>query len=295
MRIGKSAKGRYVEFEEAEIIEEPDPGTVRKLPWLIDVFCYPISVPGLTILGIYVFTPVVLSLVGLGLSVVGYPAFLSMPLVLAMAAIDLIVTAYVFWYFSMCIHESAVGKVRAPETLNKIIADDTTDTILDLLRIVSSVFICVGPGLTYYSITQRLDWILWLLLGSGIFFLPMALLATVMFGSFDGLNPAIVIPSIFNTFLQHCLVLLAFCVPAGIAVGVSVCLPEHTVGVFGYILRGVSTILTFATGLPLSLPKHNIGIISFLLRGGYAYLALVAAHILGIFYYRNKERLYWEV
>jgi hypothetical protein len=153
----------------------------------------------------------------------------------------------------------------------------------------------VGPGLTYYSITHRLDWILWLLLGLGVFFMPMVLLATVMFGSFNGLNPAIIIPSIFNTFLSYGVVLLAFCVPAGIIVVVSTFLPEETVGVFGYILRAVGTTLTFATGLPFSLPEHRIGIISFLLRGVYAYLALVAAHILGRFYYRNKERLYWEV
>jgi hypothetical protein len=167
--------------------------------------------------------------------------------------------------------------------------------VLDLLRTASCVFICVGPSLTYYSITNRLDWICRLLLGCGVFFLPMALLATVMFGSFDGLNPIIIITSIFSTFFRYCLVLSAFCVPMAIAVGLSIGLPKHTVGVFGYVLRGVGTLLTFATGLPMSLPEYTIGIISFLLRGVYAYLALVAAHILGRFYYRNAEKLYWEV
>lgn len=270
-----------MELEELNIVEHPEPDTIRKLPWLIDVLCYPISVPGLTILGIYVLTPAVLSLI--------------ISHVLPMAAIDLIVTAYIFWYFGMCIHESAVGKVRAPETLNKIIADNTTDMIIDLLRIVLCVFICVGPGLTYFSITQRLDWILWLMLGSGVFFMPMALLATVMFGSFKGLNPTIIIPSIFSTFWQYCPVLLAFCVPAGIIVAVSTFLSEHALGVFGYIVQGATTIFTVTTGLPVELPEYNIGIISFLLRGVYAYLALVAAHILGRFYYHNAERLYWEV
>lgn len=285
-----------MEFEEETLVEQPDPEKVRKLPWFIDVFCYPISVPGLTILGIYMLTAVVLRLAGLGLSVVvGYFGFLSMPVVLALAAVDLIVTAYVFWYFGMCIHESAGGGVRAPEILNKNIAEDTFEMVLELLRILSCVFICLGPGLTYYSITDRLDWIYWLLLGLGIFFMPMALLATVMFGSFSGLNPIIIITSIFSTFFRYCLVLLAFCVPVAIAVGLSIGLPKHTVGVFGYVLRGVGTILTFATGLPLSLPAHTTGIISFLLRGVYAYIAFVAAHILGRFYYRNAERLYWEV
>lgn len=281
-----------MELEELNEVQTPDPDTIRKLPWLIDVFCYPISIPGLTILGIYVLTPAVLHLAVFGLSVF---VNLSRLLVLPMAAIDLVVTGYMFWYFGMCIRESTAGKVRAPETLDKMIADSTLDMIFDLLHIVLSVFICVGPGFTYFTITHRLDWILWLLLGSGIFFMPMALVATVMFGSFRGMNPLIIIPSIFSTFWRYCPVILAFCVPVALAIGVLVCLPEHTVGVFGYILRGVSAILTFATGLPLSLPKHNIDIISFLLRGIYAYLALVAAHILGRFYYRNAERLCWEV
>jgi len=272
-----------LEFEEVNIVEQPDPEKVRKLPWFIDVFCYPASVPGLTILGIFVFTPAILRLVG------------SRRAGLALSAVDFIVTAYMFWYFGMCIHESAAGKVRAPETLNKIIANDFKEMVLDLLHIVSCVFICVGPCLTYYTITNRTDWIYWSMLGCGIFFMPMALLATVMFGSFGGLNPAIIIPSIFNTFLSYCVVLLAFCVPAGIIVVVSTFLPKDTVGVFGYILRTVGMTLTFATGLPFSLPEHRIGIISFLLRGVYAYLALVAAHILGRFYYRKAERLYWEV
>ncbi len=281
-----------MELEELNAVEQPEPDTIRKLPWLFDVFCYPVSVPGMTIIGIYVLTPAVLHLAAFGLSVI---VNLSNPLVLPMAAIDLVVTGYMFWYFGMCIRESTVGKVRAPETLNKIISDNAIDMTIDLLHIVLSAFICVGPGLTYFSITNRLDWIYWLLLGLGVFYMPMALLATVMFGSFKGMNPLIIIPSIFSTFLRYCPVLLAFCVPVAIAMGVFVCLPEHTVGVFGYILQGVRTIFMFATGLPVDLPKHNIGIISFLLRGVYAYLMLVAAHILGMFYYRNKERLYWEV
>lgn len=35
----------------------------RKLPWLIDIFLYPISVPGLTMLAIFIFIPPVLKLI----------------------------------------------------------------------------------------------------------------------------------------------------------------------------------------------------------------------------------------
>jgi hypothetical protein len=256
-----------MEFEEAEIIEEPDPETVRKLPWLIDVFCYPVSVPGMVILGIYVFTPIILSLTISAISVVLGPlSILLMPLGLVFLIIKITISAYMFWYFGMCIRQSASGQVRAPETLNTGMQDDFAEMAMELLRIVCCVAVCLGPGLIYYSYTKRMDQILWLLLGCGVFFLPMALLAMVMFGSFSGLNPIIIVPSIFSTFLGYCLVVLALCVPVAIAVGILVCLT-----------KGSGTVVTF------------------IMRGVFAYFALVAAHILGRFYYRNAERLCWEV
>ena len=203
-----------MEFEEANIVEQPDPETVRRLPWFIDVFCYPISVPGLIILGIFVFTPVILSLIISALSVVLGPLIvLLMPLGFVFFIINIVISAYMFWYFGMCIRQSALGQVRAPETLSTGMQDDFPEMALELLRIVCCVAVCLGPGLIYYSFTKRLDWVLWLLLGLGVFFMPMALLATVMFGSFDGLNPAVIIPSIFSTFLGYCASVLALCVP----------------------------------------------------------------------------------
>lgn len=265
--IVKFAKGRCVEFEEAEVIEEPDPGTVRKLPWLIDVFCYPISAPGLIILGIFVFTPVILSLAISAFSaVLGPLSILLMPLGLVFLIINITVPAYMFWYFGMCIRQSASGQVRAPETLNSM-QEDFAEMAMELLRIVCCVAVCLGPSLIYHSLTKRTDGILWLLLGSGTFFIPMVLLATVMFGSFGGLNPVIIIPSIFSTFPWYCASVLVFCIPVAIALGALIYLPKDS-----------ALAAAFAV----------------LLRALYAYLSLVVAHILGRFYYRNAERLYWE-
>ncbi len=256
-----------MELEELKVVEQPEPDTIRKLPWLIDVFCYPISVPGLTILGIFVFTPIILSLAISAFSaVLGPLSILLMPLGLVFLIINITISAYMFWYFGMCIRQSASGLVRAPETLNAGMQDDFVEMAMELLRIVCCVAVCLGPGLIYYSYTKRTDRILWLLLGCGVFFLPMALLATVMFGSFNGLNPIIFIPSILSTFWGYCLAVLALCVPVAIAVGILVCLPKGSGTVVAFIMRGV-----------------------------FAYFALVVAHILGIFYCRNKERLYWEV
>jgi len=283
-----------VEIDGIEVVEESDLPPARKFPWLLDVFLFPISAPAITIIGIYMFVPAVLYLIESGIGFVFDRLYISMMLVLATAAIDLVVTAYIFQYFSKCINDSTLGQIRAPETIN-CITEGTFEMVMGMLYIASCLLICLGPSLTYYSITNRSDWICWLLLACGAFFLPMVLLAVVMFDSLSALNPVLILSSIFSTFYTYCQTLLAFCVPVGIAVVVSICLPKDTVGVVGYLLRGGDTILTFTTGLPISRPEYTIGIISFLLRGVYAYLALMAAHILGRFYWKYQEKLNWEV
>ena len=276
--------------------EEHETENVRKLPRFIDIFFFPISVSSLTILGIYMFSHIALYLLGLIRNIIlSCVPFFSMPFVLLFAAIELFFLAYMFWYFGMCIHESALGAVRAPETLNKSNAEGTSEMIFGLLRIASCILICVGPSLTYYSIINSMDWICWLLLVFGPFFLPMSLLATVMFDSLCGLNPILIISSTVNTFFQYCLFLSMFCVPVGIVVIVSICFPKDTIGIVGYVLRGINSLFTFATGLPISLPEHTTGITCFILRGVYAYLIMVAAHLLGRFYWKYQEKLNWEV
>jgi len=99
-----------------EIIEK------RKLPWLIDIFLYPISVPGLTMLGIFILTPFILGLI---LSFLAralealHPqmVLILFPLGILFAIIRFIVTWYMIWYFGVCVQESAAGQIRAPETL----------------------------------------------------------------------------------------------------------------------------------------------------------------------------------
>lgn len=221
----------------------------------------------MTILGIYVFTPIIFYLIELGLgSVFGAFPILLMPTRLLFAIINLIVTAYLFWYLSTCIHQSALGKVRAPETLNRDIGEGIIDIVFVLLRIACCILVCLAPSIAYYSILERTDWLCWLLLACGAVLFPMALLATVMFGSLSALNPFVIIAAVFRTPVRYCLVLLALCVPIAIAGGILICLPNDAGRTVGFLLRGV-----------------------------HAYLLFVVAHILGRFYYRNEQRLYWPV
>jgi len=244
-----------------------DPQAARKLTPFIDVFFYPISTPGLTILGIYVFTPVIFHFIESWFgAALGSFRILLAPIHLLFSIVNLIVTAYLLWYANTSIRQSALGRMRAPETLNADVGEGILDMVMQLCRIASCLLLCLTPALTYYLIIERSDWICWLLLVCGILLFPMALLATVMFGSFAALNPILIISSVCTTFLRYCLVLLALCVPLVIVLGISICLPNNADKTIGFILRGV-----------------------------YAYLLLVAAHILGRFYCRNEKKLYWPV
>jgi hypothetical protein len=244
-----------------------DPQAVRKLPSFIDVFFYPISTPGLTILTIYVFTPVIFHLIESWLgTILGASRLLLGPTHMLFTIINLIVTVYLIWYFNKCIHQSALGKMRAPEILSTDLGESIVDVAFQLLRIACCLLVCLVPAVVYCWIVERSDWICYLLLACGIGLMPMALLATTMFSSLCALNPILIISSICTTFLRYCLVWLALCLP-----------------------------LVIGLGLMIYLPNQADKTLSFILRGVYAYLLLVAAHILGRFYYRNEKKLYWSV
>jgi hypothetical protein len=91
----------------------------------------------------------------------------------------------------------------------------------------------------------------------------MAFLAVVVFDSFQGLNPFLLIGSIFSTLFQYCALVLF--IAAGVFVPVSVPIPKEAL-ISRFILHCVSL-----------------------------YMALVAAHLLGRFCWRYKEKLNWEV
>jgi len=243
----------------------------RKLPWLIDIFLYPISVPGLTMLGIFVFTPIVLDLIlsvlarALGALNPRMVLFL-LPLAILFAIIRFIITWYMIWYFGVCVQESAAGQIRAPETLTKGGGFDIVEMFFQSIRFLCCIVICFGPVLAYYFTYKQVDNYFWMILAGGIFFFPMALLSTVMFDSIIGLNPILIVTSIFSTFFQYCCVAVMFCIPVGIITGMLIYLPEGT----GFLMQ-------------------------LILRTVYAYQLLIAGHLIGNFFCRNEERLYWEV
>ncbi|MCK4958272.1 MAG: hypothetical protein KAT00_02710, partial [Planctomycetes bacterium] len=247
---------------EAEDDARPDQ---RRLPWLIDVFLYPTSVSGLTVLGVLFFAPIILDLIAAGASMVVGPLLAGL-VSLALLPFRFAVGAYLFWYIGMCIHESASGRIRAPGVLTGRYDVDLVEMGFQMLRILCCFGGCLAPAVVYYGFAGEQDMIYWAILICGVFFLPMSLLATVLFDSFAGLNPILVISSIFSTFFRYCCIAPAFYLPAFIIIVAARAMGEKAS-------------LLAALGL---------GVLSL-------YLLMVASHILGWFYYRNSKKLYWEV
>ena len=176
-------------------------------------------------------------------------------------------------YITECIRDSAAGGTTAPDNLQSM-PDSISDAVSQLMDIIASFVIFFGPVIGYIiyqflvSTTHfnlRTDLIFWLLLGFGIFFYPMGLLAIVMFNSSSAYNPFLWIVSIFSTFFQYCGLLLSFFI-------------------FGFLIYSVF----------LLLPQARLFLFLFG-QAVFIYLAMITAHLLGRFYYNNSKKLNWDV
>ena len=95
----------------------------------------------------------------------------------------------------------------------------------------------------------------------------MALLAMVLFDSFNALNPVLIIGSIFRTFSPYCGMILIFC--GGALLFIKIGFRFHSFRL---------------------LPA-----VPFISRALQLYLMFVAAGLLGRFYRKYQEKLNWEV
>jgi len=228
----------------------------RKLPWLIDIFLYPLNLAGvihLICLWLLVFLlcPLVMEFLGLGIEYT--PIVYTLPV------------AYVLYYFAECIRDSAAGGCRAPDFWKRP-NEDKWDCILQSLVVLGCIAVCFCPASVYYIVTKRTDLIYWLLLACGGFFFPMVLLAVVLFDSYNALNPILIIGSIFRTFLPYCGMVLLF---------------------YGGALLFMKIGSRYWFRLLPAVP--------FIFRVVQLYLVFVAVGLLGRFHWKYREKLNWEV
>ena len=217
----------------------------RKQPWPIDIFLYPTNAPGLTMLGILMGVPLLIDivLILLGLLTLRFPPVVVFVMFFGIigSLVRVVLYLYAYCYYCECIRDSAEGGIRAPETLAK--TPGLGEMFWQLLRVI----VCVV-----------------------FFFLPMGLLAVIMFDSFSGPNPILIVGSIISTFLPYCGLVLFFC---------AFCL-------LVLITRGV----LLGGGILL-----QSQILFYISKAVNMYLLMIGAHLVGRFYWRYQERLYWEV
>jgi len=243
-------EGRLETAEETELLQG------RKFPWLIDIFLYPISTPALVIIGIVISIPLLIGLAAYLLGPFGF--FISIPGFF----INIVVGLYMYWYLCHCVRDSAEGNIRAPDVL--VSSPTIGDMFFQTMKVVICLLFFSAPMLIYYYNTRSTDFVFWLLFGFAVFFFPMGFLAVIMFDSINGLNPILLIGSIFSTFFQYLGLLFLF-------------------SILGWLIIQIFSVASASVILSLLLPLATI------------YLSLVTAHLLGRFYWRNRERLRWEV
>ncbi len=197
---------------------------------------------------------------------VGIPFLLSLfPLGLAGLLIGIVFSLYTAWYLAECVYDSAKGGTRAPMAL------DTTDLDVMLSRVLYLVAVYIlflSPVAIYWLWMRRVDPIFWGLAAWAVVFFPMGLLAMVIHDSTSALNPFFLLGAIFRTFFPYVGLILLTGVFVVLRSWITGLLPETSR--WGWLLE---VPVAFAT----------------------TYLAMVAAHVLGRFYWRYRDRLDWGI
>ena len=262
---GEAAYRELQMLQGARLPGKQDEAPRRKLPWILDIFLYPLSRAGLSILLISVGIPFVLRVI------VRFFFFFmgSFPPVFVFWVLFIILhwgvfaffVLYVNWYFCECIRDSAAGGIRAVDTTA------TTPGLGEILgqamKVILSAAVCLAPALIYLNQTRSADSVFRILYAAGGFLIPMGVLAMVMFDAIHGLNPLVLLGSILKTLFQYC-ALVAFCYISCLLVPVA-----------GYYI-----VTSWIRGSALLLVTF--------------YQLLILAHLLGRFYWRNEARLNWD-
>jgi phage FluMu protein Com len=264
-------------FEGAAETDQTEPLPKRKLPWIIDIFLYPTNKAGLTMMGIIIGVPLLFGLIATlifvftlacSLFLITWPILSILGLIIGLAF-----GLYLYWYLCECVRDSAFGGIRAPETLGT--TPGLGEMFWRVLNIVGCCVVFAGPSGFYLLYTHKADTIFWALLAFGVFIFPMGLLSVIMFDSFSGLNPILLIGSIISTFLPYIGLISLL---AALIISIKFLLP-----VLSLISSGGNPVKFIGLSI-----LYGSGIIDF-------YLMMVIAHLLGRFYWRYQDKLRWDV
>ncbi|MFA6186265.1 MAG: hypothetical protein WC770_03500 [Phycisphaerae bacterium] len=287
-----SVQNRYAEHYEERQQQTKKWGneTERTRFWLFDIFLYPMNTAGLVMIAILAGVPLLIELLSLLTRYLGnfnpMIGFLHIVFACTSVVIAIIIALYKYWYFGRCILDSAEGNIRVPPGLGD--TPGIGELFSALKNIVVSIFFAFAPAIIYGFYTKQFNYMFfyylftsffppeamghfavldknfYILLGFGIVIFPMGILSVFIQDSIRGLNPVLLVKSIYKTFLPYLLIALLF---------------------FGFFILSqyIRYLILFKTSMLVWLCRRFIII----------YLAIVLAHILGRFYYKNSEKLGW--
>jgi len=201
---------------------------------------------------------------GFVLILVGTVCFAFLDFFASLSVFGIIATAFVACYlcaFMMkIVNSSADGKKEIPDWPDA--SDFWDDIIIPLFQVIWTGIFCFAPAIIYL-IFVHFDIFFWLLIALGILYFPMALIAVALTNSVLSINPVLVVPSIIKVPVDY----LAAC-----AILALIALLAH----FSQLLVTVIPLAGFVL-------KNMIGL----------YLLAVEAHVLGLIYHANQEKLGW--
>lgn len=242
--------------------EYPDEKNTRedtnkpRRPVLAAIFLYPTSIHGLSIIAVIVGIPFLINIFAMLAGPI-WGIFIIIPGFFVIA----VLAGYTFWYFCQCIRESADGQTKAPDVL--VNAPALGDIGWQFLQTAVSIAFFAAPGIIYYRYTGKTDITFFLLLAYAALFLPMGLLAVVLYDAISALNPLLLIGSVLKTFLSYIKLVVLF-----------------------YI---VGCLLFFVSRLSL------FCLFDVIVEAISVYLLLILAHLLGRFYRTNSKKLGWDI
>ncbi len=267
LRAAEQAQERLKASQAGYLLGEQQAPPTRPLPWIVDIFLYPLNKPGMLILTLSTGIPLILRMLasfGQALALAFGPALILFVLFWMLHWTVLVVfVLYVNWYVVECVRDSASGGIRAMNTTD--LTPGFAELFWQALTSFACGVACMAPAIFCAAYVGSSGPLFWFLYGLGGFLFPMALLAVTLFESLRALNPVLVLGSIAGTFLPYCL-LAAFCCVLCLLV------PGTYRQLFGeqwYLGYGL-LFLSF-------------------------YLLLVLAHVVGRFGWKYEQRLNWDV
>jgi hypothetical protein len=178
--------------------------------------------------------------------------------------IALFASGYLCAYLQKIVQSSALGDENMPTWPD--VSEFGQEVVQPALQYLGSFVLCLGPGVLCLTLAPpAFKPYGYLLLALGSVYLPMALLAVVMYDSLAAVNPRLVIPSILRAPSAYA----GVCAGLALVVGV-----EFLVDALSDLLR-----IPILSSIVLQL----VGL----------YFQVVAMRILGLFYYTQQERLRW--